>query len=192
VTIQAKPGPPPPRPGRELWPVVCLTGPRPQHISPQATRWLTDQLGAACLWLKRECGTTAIVSGMAIGADQIWAQAGLDAGLDLWAFIPFPQQPDVWRDRADRDRWAKLRAAATREKVFADRFSLDAYGERNRGMLDVSQALFSCWQPRRRKGGTYDATVEAVRRGMPGRWLDPSRMVVYLRLPTLAELQPQP
>jgi hypothetical protein len=129
-----------------------------------------------------------------------WAEAILDAGLNLWAAIPFEQQPARW-PAAQRRRWAQIRAAAHRERIVgevspavpANRRSAAVntlMHKRNRAMLDAAGALLTVWEPGRLDGGTATTLAEAVRRGMPGVHLDPVNQTVTFRLPDLEDLEP--
>ena len=52
-----------------------------------------------------------VVSGLALGAETLGAEAALDAGVPLVAVQPFPEPDTVW-PRASRDRYARLLAGA--------------------------------------------------------------------------------
>jgi ribonuclease HI len=65
-----------------------------------------------------------VVSGLALGAETLGAEAALDAGIPLVAVQPFPEPDAVW-PRASRDRYARLldRAAA---RVLLERAAPDS------------------------------------------------------------------
>jgi hypothetical protein len=160
--------------------------------------WTRTNLDQCAVWLREKAGTVTAVSGLARGFDLWWGAAAVRAGLDLWAMIPFEEQPDGWKD-VDQAEWRRLRAAAARETVVgalagaADRRrrAIDLYHARNDAMLEVADAVVTGWEPHRRSGGTHSALLKAARRGMPGIHLDPARPGVRFQLPTLAELQPR-
>lgn len=166
------------------WPVVALTGHRPQHLSAPARDWVRTNLLSCATWLREQRNTTIAVSGFALGADLWWAAAAVRAGLELWAYLPYPQQAQHW-PVADRAEWARLRGLANpaRERVFGDRYSVQALHARNDGMLDDGDALVSVWDPGKTDGGTYSATRKASQRGMAGIHLDPARQKVRFELP---------
>ncbi len=172
-----------------VWEVVCLTGHRPQHLSSPQRHWVIDNLGRCAGWLRDNRGTRVAITGMALFSDLVWADAAVRAGLELWCYIPYPQQPENWTAR-DRGEWERLRAAGNphRERIFADRYSKQALHARNRGMLTDADAVVSVWRSNKADGGTYQATVEAARRGMPGIHLDPAGPGVRHRLPTFTEM----
>ncbi len=181
------------------WPTVFATAHR--RVPRPAERWTRDNLAAAARWLKHNRGTSVGISGMARGGDLWWAQAVLAADLDLWAFIPFEEQPAGWsrRDQAD---WEAIRAAAAEVRVIGEipaglseedrrRTAVRLLWARNHAMLDAGDAAVGVWIPGRRQGGTHGCLSEAARRGLPGIHIDPQAPGVRHRLPTLAELGPR-
>jgi len=73
----------------DVWPTVCATGHRPQHLDPSAIHWVQEKLTAGAVWLRDERGMKVGITGMALGVDTWWAHAVLAAGLELHAYIPF-------------------------------------------------------------------------------------------------------
>lgn len=174
------------------WKIVAGTGHR--ELSGRADRaWTADQLPRAACWLRDRAGTRIAITGMARGFDLDWAEAALDAGLRLWAAIPFVEQPARW-NRADKARWAKVRAAAERERIVG-RIPDDLEPRRRSGavnrllfrrntmMHDFAGALITVWEPHRLDGGTTGALLDADRRRMPGIHLDPVARHVAFALP---------
>jgi len=97
-----------------IWPRVAVTGHR--SLEPSEAAFAKAELARLAGKLRDHHGTTTAISGMALGADTWWAEAAVDAGMELWAYIPFEAQSDRWPE-ADRERWAGLRSRATREVV---------------------------------------------------------------------------
>lgn len=162
--------------------------------------WVAEKLPKAAVWLRDEAGTQVGVSGLALGFDMDWAEAVLDAGLHLWVAIPFEEQAARW-PRKQQARWAKLRAAATRERVVG-RVPADLpprnrsaavnalLFRRNSTMLDVASAVLTVWEPGRFGGGTAGALLDAANRRLPGVHLDPVNRTVRTQLPTREQLEP--
>ncbi len=172
-----------------VWEIVALTGHRPQYLSSPQRHWLIENLDRCAQWLKANRGTRVAVSGMALFSDLVWADAATRAGLELWCYIPYPQQTANWTAR-DQAEWARLRALGNpdRERTFGTCYSKQALHGRNSGMLDDADALLSAWRSDKFDGGTHSATLEAVRRGMPGIHLHPTVLGVRHQLPDLSEL----
>lgn len=170
----------------DVWPIVCLTGPRPQHLNANARAWARAKLPAAAVWLRDNRGTVVGISGMALFSDMCWAEAVLDAGLILGAHVPFPQQPDRWTVR-DRETWQKLldRADPDHSRTYANHYSSQALHARNAGMIEASSAVVCVWCPNRREGGTWNAVRLAHRQNKAGIHLDPCRQTVKVGLPDI-------
>lgn len=170
-----------------VWPIVCLTGPRPQHLTDDSRTWVQAKLHDAARWLVEQRGTQVGISGMALGCDTWWAEAVLAAGLTLGAHVPFPQQPDRWTAQ-DQQVWRDLcgRADAAHSRTYADAYSNQALHARNAGMLAASAAVVCVWCPNRREGGTYSAVRTAQQKRMAGVHLDPCARTVRLGLPDVA------
>lgn len=176
----------------DAWPIVCATGHRPKGLSPETQAWCRDKLGKAAVWLRDERGCTVGISGMALGVDTWWAQAVLNAGLDLWAYVPFPQQPDVWPAPA-RTEWSALLKRAAQVRYAGDlgnllgedrrRAAVRLLHHRNDLMLADSAAVVAVLDVAKRSGGTRSAAVKANRAGMPGVHLDPAAQTVRVGLP---------
>lgn len=162
------------------WPIVAGTGHR--ELDAGATAWCREKIPAAARWLRDECGTRIIISGMARGFDLMWAAAALDAGLELWAYIPFKEQADKW-NRADKAEWWRLRFRAkvtilgeidpelpSKRRSSAVNALLFA---RNDAMLRDADAVLAVWDATRRTGGTYGAIKKAGALRLSGVHLDP-------------------
>lgn len=178
----------------ERWPVVAATGHRPQDLAPAVQDWCRIKLTRAAVWLRDERGCRVGISGMALGVDQWWAQAVLDAGLELHAYVPFPEQPDVWPVSA-RAEWRRLLDRAARVVTVG---SLDGVTgparkgaavrllhARNDAMLNDATALLAVLDLNRTSGGTWSAVRKATLRRMPGVHVDPYTSLVRIGLPDL-------
>ncbi|MFY1686435.1 hypothetical protein [Plantactinospora sp. WMMB782] len=169
--------------GQPTWATVCATGHRPQHLTTAERLWVRGELARIVVKLRDECGMTCGVSGMAIGTDLWWAAALVDAGVDLWAHVPFPQQPNPWEARNPDAyaEWHRLCRVAKRLKTYGGRYDVRTLHARNDGMLDVSAAVVAVWKRSQTTGGTASAVEKANRRGLPIIHLDPERQTVTLR-----------
>ncbi len=169
----------------DVYTTVGGTGHR--HLNPGQRDWSRREALRIAAKLRDDHGTTTVVSGLALGWDTDWAQAGLAAGLKLWAHVPFETQADRW-PAADRKVWQALREAAWKTTVYGpDPASRGAavrlLHARNHGMVDVSDAMTCLWVPQKRSGGTWGAVQLIVRRGLPAIHLDPARRTVRRGLP---------
>lgn len=180
------------------WDVVAGTGHREPSENADLV-WTQENLTRACEWLRDTAGTRIAISGLARRFDMDWAEAALEAGLRLWACIPFEGQDSRWT-KADKARYARLRAAASQEKVIgtipddlpAKRRSAAANSliyKRNICMVQRAGALLTIWEPGRLDGGTAGTLLLAAARNMPGVHLDPIGCNINFRLPGAGELE---
>jgi hypothetical protein len=160
------------------WPVVGGTGHRTHHLTPAQRDWSRVQAVRCLRHCRDQYGTHTVVSGLALGWDTWIAEAALVLRMKLWVHIPFPQQPDRWPDRVDRATWARLRAAATQEKVYGYRPSVGLLHKRNDGMIEVSSAMLALWLPSKITGGTASAIGKIAEARKPWVHLDPAAQVI--------------
>lgn len=168
------------------------TGHRPKHLDPGSIDWIDEQLERAARRLRKHHGTRTLISGMALGVDTMWALTAERLRMPLAAYIPFPQQPDVWRDPASREEWARLVAYAERtggvhpsgdcppgpgSRVRAIRL----LHKRNDDMIDATLAAggvcVAVLRSSRREGGTWSA-VQKIGDRMPVILIDPDERTV--------------
>lgn len=161
------------------WTVVAATGHRPQHLRPDSHEWVQAQLLRIALKLRREYNTEVGISGMALGVDQWWARAVLDAELDLWSYIPCEQQADRWSD-AQQAEWKRLRAMAVKERVFGDSYSPRLLHARNDGMIADADAMVAVLRPGKTTGGTASAVEKIRTRRVPHILVDLDARTVRL------------
>jgi uncharacterized phage-like protein YoqJ len=166
--------------GQPTWRTVAATGHRPQHLLGfSETDWVRAELARVAVKLRDEHGMTCGISGMAIGTDLWWAAAVVDAGLKLSAHIPFPQQPDRWR-QADREEWVRLRYVADQHTLYGTDYDVRLLRARNDGMLAEADAVVAVWKPSKTSGGTASAVRKAQAMGLPIVHLNPERRTVTL------------
>lgn len=145
---------------------VALTGHRPQSYTPDQIDWIKRTLLVVAHGLKDRHGTAVAISGMALGADQWWAEAALEAGLSLWSYVPFEAQSERWRPE-DRARWQDLRSSASREVVLGTDYDVRLLHCRNDLMIRDCDMMTAVHLKEKRSGGTVDAIKKARERGLP-------------------------
>ncbi|MEV5211364.1 hypothetical protein AB0K35_28210 [Micromonospora sp. NPDC053740] len=197
-----------------VWPTVMVTGHRPQHLRPDSLHvWVRSELDRLALKLRDVHGMTCGISGMAIGADLWWADSLVKAAVPFVAHIPFPQQPDPWRESNPEAvaEWHRLRALAASVVPYGDlaglaeharkRVAVKLLHERNDGMLNATAqangAVVAVWCPSKRDGGTFSALKKAHRAGRPVILVNPeARTTTMPSRDRLADLlyphRPQP
>jgi hypothetical protein len=109
------------------------------------------------------------VSNLADGADQLFAQAVLDAGGQLEVIIPAARYRDDLPESAHATYDALLSQASSVHRLDRIESTEDAHMEASTAMLDRAEHLFAVWdgRPARGYGGTADVVAEARNRGIP-------------------------
>lgn len=135
---------------KEIAKTCCFTGPRPKHYSwsgdrereAQVVAWLEGQIREA---IAR--GYRHFISGMAAGVDLIAAEIVVrlrgempEKGIALEAAVPFPEQSVRWKQKTQAE-YFRLLALCDRVSVVSERFSVAAYRERDRYMVDASSLV---------------------------------------------------
>lgn len=157
----------------QRFPRVMVTGHRPQSLPAESVDWVKLELERLAIKLRDEHGTEVGISGMALGSDIWWAQAVKYAWLDLWAFIPFPQQAERW-PAADQALWQEMCGRAAHRLVTAEGYSVAALMQRNTDMIENSDLVIAVYDPTNPNSGTGDTVRKAVAKGLPIIHMHPS------------------
>jgi uncharacterized phage-like protein YoqJ len=158
---------------------VAVTGHRPKDLwgydAGEGWAWLR---GTLC-GLLVELGATEAISGMALGVDQEFAYAALEAGVPVAAFVPFEGQERRW-PASSQAAYRALLARCARQVVVSQVASVEAFHARNTAMMQACDVAVCVWDSSRRSGGTFHAVGEALRLGVPIVWVDPTMRQVWL------------
>ena len=131
--------------------------------------------------LVRESAPIAI-SGMAMGADLIFAEVALSLDIPLWAAIPLENQSEDWPFSWQK-RWEKVLRRASRKISVWEEPNYQGFSQRERllnrnlWMLDNSEVIVAVWDGRLR-GGTFHTIAEAGRRGRRFLHLNPKTLIL--------------
>ena len=109
------------------------------------------------------------ISNLADGADQLFAEAVLDAGGQLEVIVPAARYRDGLPEAAHAAYDALLSRATSVRRLDRIESTEDAHMEASKTMLDRADRLFAVWdgKPARGYGGTADVVAEARDRGIP-------------------------
>lgn len=146
------------------FPTVMVTGHR--VLSDEQRTYATDALRKIAKTLLKNHNTQEVISGMALGADTIWAETALEFGIPLAAYIPFPQQADTWTPN-EQKTWQELRDQSSREVCIAQNYSVRYLHARNDRMLKDSSLVIAVWEPSLKTGGTTSTVNKARALGKP-------------------------
>lgn len=146
--------------------------------------WVSRELADA---LARARRPFAVLSSLAIGADQLLASIALEHDGTLEVVLPFPGYRARFADEQEARRYDALLLRASSVEVLpaqaADKLSYLVAGQR---VVDRSDVMFAVWngQPAADVGGTGDIVQYARRLGRPLTVFDPVTRTVHL--PTIA------
>ena len=112
------------------YPVVAITGHRPGSLSKDQRQYMQEGLKFIADGLVEYYGVERFLTGLALGADTIWAELAISYGIEYDAYIPFEGQEERWV-QSDKTRYRELRSSASSEKVFGQQFSNRLYHTRN-------------------------------------------------------------
>lgn len=163
------------------YPRVMVTGHRPQHLTQGERGFAREELLRLARKLQEEHGTKLAISGMALGADTWWAEAALQIGLPIAAYIPFESQPNKWSNK-DQVQWRWIRAKAAEEKIIAPAYSVQALHARNDAMIRDSDLAIAVWKPSKTTGGTASAVKKLQTLGRDIVVVDLDNLTTYRKV----------
>lgn len=122
---------------------------------------------------------SSLWAGGQMGGDLYCSLSALSFNIDLHLCLPFPAQIFTarWPTQSDKDRLAKLMKAAKTVHFISNRYSRDAFLERNKFIIDRADEVFAVFDGQR-YGGTYHAVSYARERGLPVTILDPNTLAI--------------
>lgn len=145
----------------EIGITCCFSGPRPKNYL-----WGSDEECEAKIAEKLKIavqeaigrGYRHFISGMAAGIDLLAAKIVLqmrenmpDKGIPMEAAVPFPDQPRRWKEETKLE-YERILLRCDNVHFIADAFSVAAYQERDRYMVERSSLLIAV--PGKPNGGT--------------------------------------
>lgn len=127
--------------------IIALTGHRPDKLGNE---WNMD--GPISQYLMKEFKTIldklkpdGVISGMALGADMIWAQAAVDMKVPFLAAVPFRGQESKWPHKT-QEYYRELLSMAYRVVYTSDgEHASWKFQERNKKMVDACTLLVAVW-----------------------------------------------
>jgi uncharacterized phage-like protein YoqJ len=105
------------------------------------------------------------VTSLAIGADQLFANAVLQHGGALEVVLPFPEYESTFTESHDKQEYARLLKHALKIEMLEKRGSdEDAYFASGKRMVDRSELIIAVWdgKPAAGRGGTGDVVSYAI------------------------------
>lgn len=141
--------------------IIALTGHRPHKLGGEyngegpVSNWLLRQLSSYL----RDTKPEKVISGMAIGADMLWAEAAVNLQIPLIAAVPFVGQESKWPS-VSQDRYKLLLAKAAEVVIVCEGgYASWKMQKRNEWMVDHSDVLLAVWDGS--SGGTGNCVAYA-------------------------------
>lgn len=141
---------------------VGVTGNRPFKIPEEQHQAVRDLISEVLSQLQ-QAGATSLLHGAALGVDMWSAKVAHQLGLELSAYVPFPQQADSWTDR-ERESYRRMLDAGEK-RVFSQEAHNGAYFDRNRAIVEESDIVLGIHSPG--GGGGAWTTKLAIDSGVP-------------------------
>ena len=107
---------------------------------------------------------TSVITGLALGVDQLAVKAANILGLPYDAYIPFPGQDGRWPERS-QSLYRVMVTQAREVLIISDRYSPRAFQDRNVAMVEASDWLIAYWDGS--SGGTANCIKYARSIGHP-------------------------
>ena len=143
--------------------IVAATGHRPQKLTGWSRGGETELMDIAIVRLL-DLDPKKVITGMALGWDQVVACAALRMGIPVIAAVPFPQQPDPWRP-TQKLLYSHILERCAEVHMLADHYSAHNLQKRNEWMVDHSDRILALWDGK--PGGTANCVVYACNREVP-------------------------
>ena len=159
------------KPERRCYSVVAITGHRPGSLNTEQRQYMKESLDFIASGLVGYYSAERFLTGLALGADTIWAELALKYCIEYNAYIPFEGQEERW-SKTDKKRYRELRLSANSEKVFGQQFSNRLYHARNDALVRDSDLLVAVWRPSVQKGGTFSTVQKSLKKNHPTLLLD--------------------
>lgn len=162
---------------------LMITGHRPQHVTgwgfnnPEANIALCHALCAILELYESKYDDLIGITGMALGADQIFAEACIECNVPFIGYIPgsIEQQKSRWYDSSKR-AYDKL-IAQSHDLVFITAPTyFQTLMDRNSAMVDACDAAIAVWTGKK-SGGTWDTVQKLQKTDKLVTVIDPSNYV---------------
>lgn len=151
---------------------VSITGHRPNKL------WGYDLLDPKYLKLKEKIAEVvksidagALMSGMALGTDTIFAELALELDLPLYCALPCTNQIDKWKTQDQLKYYELLKKASVVHNVTDKPYTFECMQLRNEFMVDNSDFIIAVWDGS--SGGTANCVKYAKKQGKNVIYINP-------------------
>lgn len=157
--------------------IIGVTGHRPEKIDGDYTL-RSPVWDAIHYWFSQRLGEDrpdGLVSGMALGVDQVAAECAINVGVPLTAAVPFEGQQARWPAEA-RNKYAVLLSHAERIVVVSPGgYASWKLHARNQWIVDHSDRLYAVWDGQ--SGGSASCVRYAQSHNKTVHRLDPKTVI---------------
>jgi uncharacterized phage-like protein YoqJ len=144
--------------------ILGVTGHRPDKLGGY-TQTVTDRLVELAIGCLRNKKPDGVITGMALGWDQVIAAACIYLSIPYIAAVPFKGQEIMWNAEARKHYQALLDAAMYIEIVSPGGFSALKMQKRNEWIVDSSDEILALWNGS--SGGTCNCVLYAKSKKVP-------------------------
>jgi uncharacterized phage-like protein YoqJ len=142
--------------------ILAVTGHRPNKLGNEYSLHgpYTDRIKSRLFEILDEYKPDSIISGMALGVDQIWAICGIRKNIQVTAAIPFKKQESRWPPKSQSLYFKILDSnLVTPVIVSTGEYTRQKMQIRNQWMVDECDKLVAVWDGT--KGGTANCVKYA-------------------------------
>lgn len=143
--------------------ILAATGHRPPKLGGYGDD-VYDKLVQLATGFMIETKPDRVISGMALGWDQAWAQAAVDLRIPFIAAIPCHGQSSKWPSKSVH-KWKKLMALADRMVCISEHYTRSCMQDRNVWMVDNCDEVVALWDGS--SGGTGNCIRYAMQMNRP-------------------------
>lgn len=139
--------------------IIALTGHRPNKLGNEYTGEgpISTALRYKLIDILQRHNPDYVISGMALGADTIWAKVSIGLGIPLIAAVPFKGQESMWPIHSQTVYHQILAKAKEVIHVCDPGYAAWKMQKRNEWMVDHCNLLIAVWD------GTNGGTANCVR-----------------------------
>ena len=151
---------------------VMVTGHRPKTIGPGKTKWIENTFRTLLTNIQAVHPYIEVISGMVLGADQIFTKVALDLKIPLLAYVPFQGQECVWSPPMQQEYHRLLSQAKHVLVVSEGPYSAEKMFIRNNEMVNNADLVIAVWNGIK-KGGTFYTVKRAMDKHRPVIQMNP-------------------
>lgn len=144
--------------------IIAFTGHRPQHLGGFNNVEFFDQIKERIKIILHKLKPEICISGMAIGIDQIAAEACIDMKIPFEAAIPFIGQDKIWTKESKNKYNEILNKSIKKTIVCEGEYAPWKMLKRDEYMVDNCDLLLSVWNGKE-SGGTWHTIEYAKSKG---------------------------